>query len=120
MSAVELITGDLLNQNIEVIVNTWNRGIIPWWRLLPQGVSGAIKKQFGYQPFCEVAKYYIISYRSPVFNNAGRLSFKGVIHLAGVRCGGERQSIRFVNLVVMQYELPKNIRSLLLLSRSPA
>ena len=37
-----LITdGDLLDQPVEVIVNAWNRNIIPWWLLLPQGVSGA-------------------------------------------------------------------------------
>lgn len=36
--------GDLLEQNVDVIVNTWNRNLFPWWLLLPQGVSGAIKK----------------------------------------------------------------------------
>ena len=29
------------------IVNAWNRNIIPWWLLLPHGVSGAIKGQGG-------------------------------------------------------------------------
>lgn len=40
-------TGDLLDQPVEVIVNAWNRNIIPWWLLLPQGVSGAIKRRGG-------------------------------------------------------------------------
>jgi hypothetical protein len=35
--------GDLLH-DVEIIVNAWNRNIIPWWLLLPQGVSGAIKR----------------------------------------------------------------------------
>jgi hypothetical protein len=35
--------GDLLDQPVDVTVNAWNRNIIPWWLLLPQGVSGAIK-----------------------------------------------------------------------------
>ena len=39
----EIKQGDILNQDVEVIVNSWNRNIIPWWLLLPQGVSGAIK-----------------------------------------------------------------------------
>ncbi len=56
MAEVELTTGDLLNQDVEVIVNAWNRNIIPWWLLLPQGVSGAIKKRAGYEPFRELAK----------------------------------------------------------------
>ncbi|OYW18470.1 MAG: Appr-1-p processing protein, partial [Planctomycetales bacterium 12-60-4] len=57
MARIELTAGDLLNQDVEVIVNAWNRNIIPWWLLLPQGVSGAIKKLAGYQPFREVAKH---------------------------------------------------------------
>ena len=27
---VELVEGDLLAQDVEVIVNAWNRNIIPW------------------------------------------------------------------------------------------
>ena len=27
------------------VVNAWNRNVIPWWLLLPQGVSGAIKRR---------------------------------------------------------------------------
>ena len=45
MANIILVEGDLLAQHVEVIVNAWNRNIIPWWLLLPQGVSGAIKKQ---------------------------------------------------------------------------
>ena len=37
---VEVVEGDLLDQDVDVIVNAWNRNIIPWWLLLPQGVSG--------------------------------------------------------------------------------
>ena len=54
---VEVIEGDLLEQNVVVIVNAWNRNIIPWWLLLPQGVSGAIKRRAGTAPFKEVAKF---------------------------------------------------------------
>ena len=42
------VQGDLLEQDVEGIVNAWNRNIIPWWLLLPQGASGAIKKRGGY------------------------------------------------------------------------
>lgn len=48
MATVEWKSGDLLDQDVEVIVNAWNRNIIPWWLLIPQGVSGAIKKRAGY------------------------------------------------------------------------
>lgn len=84
MAAVELVTGDLLDQDVEVIVNAWNRNIIPWWLLLPQGVSGAIKKRAGTQPFREVAKHGSIPLGGAVLTGAGRLPFKGIIHVAGI------------------------------------
>ena len=84
MATVEVTTGDLLDQDVEVIVNAWNRNIIPWWLLLPQGVSGAIKKRAGYQPFREVAKYGPIPLGGAVITSAGRLPFKGIIHVAGI------------------------------------
>ena len=49
MATVEVRSGDLLDQDVEAIVNAWNRNIIPWWLLLPYGVSGAIKKRTGFQ-----------------------------------------------------------------------
>ena len=45
MPTIEVVQGDLLEQPVEAIVNPWNRNIIPWWLLLPQGVSGAIKRR---------------------------------------------------------------------------
>jgi hypothetical protein len=44
---VTIVEGNLLDQNVDVIVNAWNRNIMPWWLLLPQGVSGGIKKRGG-------------------------------------------------------------------------
>ncbi|MFO0940708.1 MAG: macro domain-containing protein [Pirellulales bacterium] len=82
--AVEMVTGDLLDQDVEVIVNAWNRNIIPWWLLIPQGVSGAIKKRAGYQPFRELAKRGPIPLGGAVLTSAGRLPFKGIIHVAGI------------------------------------
>jgi len=34
---ITVVEGDLLDQDVDVIVNAWNRNIIPWWLLLPQG-----------------------------------------------------------------------------------
>jgi len=81
---VEVVQGDLLSQPVEVIVNAWNRNIIPWWLLLPQGVSGAIKKRGGVQPFREVAKRGAIPLGQAVLTSAGRLPFRGIIHVAGI------------------------------------
>lgn len=81
---VELVEGDLLDQDVEVIVNPWNRNIIPWWLLLPQGVSGALKRRAGIAPFKEVRRQGAISLGGAVLTSAGRLPFKGIIHVAGI------------------------------------
>lgn len=81
---VEIVTGDLLDQPVEAIVNAWNRNVIPWWLLLPQGVSGAIKKRGGTQPFREVARHGPIPLGGAVLTSAGRLPYRGIIHVAGI------------------------------------
>ena len=80
----EIVDGDLLDQDVEVIVNAWNRNIIPWWLLLPQGVSGAIKRRGGYKPFVEVGRVGPLPVGKAVLTTAGRLPFKGIIHVAGI------------------------------------
>ncbi len=82
--AVEVVVGDLLSQPVDVIVNAWNRNIIPWWLLLPQGVSGAIKRCGGLAPFREVARHGPIPLGQAVLTSAGTLPFRGIIHVAGI------------------------------------
>lgn len=81
---VSIVQGDLLNQPVEVIVNAWNRNIIPWWLLIPQGVSGAIKRKAGYQPFRELSRKGAIPLGGAVITSAGRLNHKAIIHVAGI------------------------------------
>jgi O-acetyl-ADP-ribose deacetylase len=76
--------GDLLDQDVDVIVNAWNRNIIPWWLLLPQGVSGAIKRRAGYEPFRELGRRGAIPLGGAVETGAGRLRFRAIIHVAGI------------------------------------
>jgi len=80
----EIIEGDLLDQDVDVIVNAWNRNIIPWWLLLPQGVSGAIKRRGGRVPFKEIRRHGSIPLGGAVLTSAGKLPFKGIIHVAGI------------------------------------
>ena len=84
MVAALIVEGDLLEQPVEVIVNAWNRNVIPWWLLLPQGVSGAIKRRAGLEPFRELARMRAIPLGSAVVTGAGRLPFKAIIHVAGI------------------------------------
>jgi O-acetyl-ADP-ribose deacetylase (regulator of RNase III) len=81
---IEVVEGDLLRQPVEVIVNSWNRNFIPHWLLLPQGVSGAIRRQAGNQPFQEVRKHGMLPVGAAVLTGAGRLPYKGIIHVAGL------------------------------------
>lgn len=105
---LETVYGDLLDQPVEVIVNAWNRNIIPWWLLLPQGVSGAIKKRAGLQPFRELSRHGAIPLGGAVLTSAGKLPFKGIIHVAGIDMlwrASEfsiRQSVRSVMYIVNQ------------------
>ena len=79
-----VVQGDLLQQDVDVIVNAWNRNIIPWWLLLPQGVSGAIKKQGGTEPFRELARCGPIELGGARLTGPGRLPFKAIIHVSGI------------------------------------
>ncbi len=81
---VSVVEGDLLDQPVEVIVNAWNRNLIPWWLLLPQGVSGAIKKRAGNGPFRELGKLGPIPLGGAVLTSAGRLPYRAIIHVAGI------------------------------------
>ena len=81
---LQILEADLLDQDVEVIVNAWNRNIIPWWLLLPQGVSGAIKRRAGYEPFRELARHGPIPLGGAVQTGAGQLPFRAIIHVAGI------------------------------------
>jgi O-acetyl-ADP-ribose deacetylase len=79
-----IVEGDLLDQPVEVIVNAWNRNIIPWWLLWPHGVSGAIKRRAGFAPFFELGRAGPIPLGGAVLTGAGKLNFRGIIHVAGI------------------------------------
>jgi O-acetyl-ADP-ribose deacetylase len=81
---LRVVECDLLDQDVEVIVNAWNRNLIPWWLLLPQGVSGAIKRRAGKGPFQELGRMGMIPLGGAVVTGPGRLPFKAIIHVAGI------------------------------------
>jgi O-acetyl-ADP-ribose deacetylase len=80
----EVTDGDLLDQEADVIVNAWNRNVFPWWLLLPQGVSGAIKRRAGLEPFRQLARLGPMPLGSAVLTGPGRLPYAGIIHVAGI------------------------------------
>lgn len=110
---VEIVEGDLLNQEVEVIVNSWNRNIIPWWLLLPQGVSGAIKRKGGLAPFREVRRFGPIPLGEARITTSGKLPFKNIIHVAGINMFwvATEYSVRQSVLNAMKIVNEKNIKS---------
>ncbi|WP_237226514.1 macro domain-containing protein [Rubinisphaera sp. JC750] len=110
----QLVQGDLLDQPVDVIVNSWNRNIIPWWLLLPQGVSGAIKKRGGLAPFRELAKHGAMPLGSAVLTSAGKLPYRGIIHVAGINMlwRASERSIRDSATNAMVIAEEQNFRSI--------
>lgn len=80
----DVVDGDLLDQPVDAIVNAWNRNVIPWWLLLPQGVSGAIKRRAGLGPFIEFGRAGTLALGDAVLTGPGRLPLRGIIHVAGI------------------------------------
>ena len=79
-----VVDGDLLDQPVDVLVNAWNRNVIPWWLLLPQGVSGAIKRRAGLAPFVELGRAGPLALGDALLTGPGRLRVRGIIHVAGI------------------------------------
>ena len=79
-----IVDGDLLRQEVEVIVNPWSRNVIPYWLLWPRGVSGVIRRAAGCQPFRELRRHGRLPLGGAALTTAGRLPFRGIIHVASV------------------------------------
>lgn len=79
-----IVQGNILCQPVDAIVNPWNRNIIPWWLLLPQGVSGAIKRAAGISPFKALGKLGPLPLGSAHLTGGGLLPVKGIIHVVGI------------------------------------
>ena len=79
-----VVYGDILDQSVDAIVNPWNSNVIPWWLLLPQGVSGAIRKRAGSEAFRPLTTAGYLKPGTAVFAPAGKLPIKGIIHVAAL------------------------------------
>ena len=106
---LHIVTGDITEQPVEAIVNAWNRNIIPWWLLLPQGVSRAIKRKAGLAPFRELAHFGAIPLGGAVSTSAGRLPYREIIHVAGINMlwrsseFSVRESVRNAMRIVIEH-----------------
>lgn len=107
---LEIVDGDLLAQEVDVIVNAWNRNIIPWWLLIPQGVSGAIKKRGGTAPFRELARFGALPLGSAALTVAGRLPYRGIIHVCGINLIWRASELSIRRSVVSALEIARQHR----------
>jgi O-acetyl-ADP-ribose deacetylase (regulator of RNase III) len=82
--------------------------------LLPQGVSGAIKRRGGYAPFRELARKGSIPLGGAVETGAGRLPFKAIIHVAGISLlwRSSERAIRDCVRSAMQVAVERGYRSI--------
>jgi len=81
---LSVVDGDITEQNVDVIVNAWNRNLFPWWTEFPHGVNYAIRRRSGAAPFREVRKFGLLKLGQAVLTSAGQLPYKGIIHVAGI------------------------------------
>jgi ADP-ribosylglycohydrolase/O-acetyl-ADP-ribose deacetylase (regulator of RNase III) len=83
-AAVVEVDGDVATRDVDVVVNAWNRNILPSWMLVPSGVSGAIRRAGGAQALREISR------RGPMPLGAAwetvgfGLRARWVIHVAGI------------------------------------
>jgi len=111
---IKIVDGDLLDQKTDAIVNPWNLNRIPWWLLLPSGVSGAIKNRAGTEPFKEVARFGPIPLGEVVVTTAGKLPYRCIIHVASINLfwKASEQSIRMSVKNAISAAEEHNVKSL--------
>lgn len=80
----EVVVGDLFDQtDVEAWVNPWNRNFVPRFLLLPHGVSGALKKVTGAEPWKTLAAKGLLKTGEAVVTEGGLIPQK-LIHVAGL------------------------------------
>ncbi|HKM54941.1 MAG TPA: macro domain-containing protein [Isosphaeraceae bacterium] len=78
---ITVVEGDLLDQPVDIFVNAWNRNFIPWWLMLPQVVSGAIKRRAGTTP---ASVWSLPTGRCRADLGGSAAVTAGIIHVAGI------------------------------------
>ena len=85
MPRLLLLQGDITTARVDVLVNAWNRNVIPHWLLLPRGVAGALRRRAGPEPFREVRRAGLLPLGGVAETGAGRLEGVGrIFHAAAL------------------------------------
>lgn len=83
-TAVVEVMGDVALREVDVVVNAWNRNVVPPWLLLPQGVSRAIRRAGGRAAIRDVSRRGPMPLGSAWETPAYGLRARFVIHVAGI------------------------------------
>ena len=77
------VQGDLLQQDVDALVDPWNRNVLPRLLLRPAGVSGQLKRVTGPQPWRELARKGRLPLGGACITGGGRLP-RDLIQVAGL------------------------------------
>lgn len=83
---ITVIKGNIFETKAKVIVNPWNRNIIPRELLMLSGVSKELLKRAGTEPFKELKKMGAMPLGSARLTGSGNLKEEGIIAIIHV-CG---------------------------------
>lgn len=78
------VRGDVAQRPVEVVVNAWNRNVIPPWLLVPQGVSRAIRRAGGGAALRDVGRRAPLPLGLATETRAGRMACEWIVHVAGI------------------------------------
>lgn len=113
---ITVVKGNLLDfsNNVDIIVNAWNRNFIPHRLLFAYGVSKAIKQKAGYKPFDEVQEKGLLELGEGVLTSPGNLNCKGIIHVAGINIfwQSSEKAIRLSAKNIIKIMIEENFNSI--------
>lgn len=81
---VDCVVGDVAARPVDVVVNAWNRNVIPPWLLLPQGVSRAIRRAGGAAAIRAVGRRAPLPLGTATETGAAQLRSRWIVHVAGI------------------------------------
>lgn len=112
---VRRVRGDITAQRVDAIVNPWNRNFVPRWMISPGGVSAALKRKTGPEPWDDLARRGMLRLGQAVTTSSGDLAnAKAIIHVAGLTIGWKatRESVRLSTVNAVAEARAHGFRSL--------
>ena len=74
------VRGDIAIRDVDVVINAWNRNVLPRWLLVPQGVSRALTKAGAGCSLRELSKRGPLPLGASVETGAGGLLATWIVH----------------------------------------